>query len=139
MKQMTLSGFALLAFFAYGDVLADDKKKEDPVAKLKDKYTFTDTTKKCINTRLIYSTRAIDDKTILFQMRGKNKFYLNEMKYKCPRLKFEDRFKYTLRGGTNLCSYDVITVIDSFMNSFGSCGLGEFRKLEKRPKVAKAD
>lgn len=141
MKRILSSGIIIAAFCAVsaGSSLAADDKKLDPIEKLKQTYTFTETQERCINTRAISSTRVIDDKTILFRMRGRNQYYLNEMSRSCPRLKFENRFSYTLRGGTRLCDIDIITVLDNFMNSWASCGLGKFRKLEKIPKEEKTE
>lgn len=131
-KLLIASSILMASVVAVPVVSLDKKKKEDPIVALKKKYKFTDKVVNCISTRRLDSTHAVDNKNILFVMRGKkNKYLLNEMKYNCPRLKFEDRFKYTLRGSSQLCSIDIITVIDSFMNSYGSCGLGKFRILEK--------
>lgn len=134
MVKKSIIGVMLTTFLVgtSAQAFGDDKPSAE-VEKLKKQYIFTDKKKRCINTRLIRSTRAIDDKNILFTLNGST-FYLNEMERKCPRLKFEDRFTYTLRGTTQLCDVDIITVLDSFMNSFGSCGLGKFRVLEKKPK-----
>lgn len=143
-KSMALSlvfglGCGLVSLVAISPAMAVDDKKQDPIEKLKEKYKFTGKYKNCVNTRMIRRTKALDDKNILFELRGKNNVYLNTMALNCPRLKFEDRFSYTLRGTNDLCDVDIIFVLDMNMNTFGGCGLGKFQKLEEWPKDKKED
>ncbi len=89
----------------------------------------------CINPRLIRSTHVRDDQTIDFEMNG-NTVYRNTLPYKCSSLGFEERFAYKL-STSQLCSVDIITVLQSFgggLSQGPSCGLGKFQKMEKAKK-----
>ena len=112
---------------------SDDGKKltraEKRMAKFEKKYRKTDVVKNCISLRRIDHTKILDDKTILFEMKGR-KAYLNEMNRRCPRLASEESFMYKT-STSQLCSVDMITVIDNFGRDWASCGLGKFRVLEK--------
>lgn len=80
----------------------------------------------CLSVSRVRSTEVVDDRTILFYMRGRT-VYLNELSNDCPRLASEDRFSYQARGG-RLCDIDTITVIESFggLQRGATCRLGEF-------------
>lgn len=89
----------------------------------------------CINPRLIRSTHVRDDQTIDFEMGG-GVVYRNTLPYKCSGLGFEERFAYKL-STSELCSVDIITVLQSFgggLSQGPSCGLGKFQKMEKPKK-----
>ena len=91
---------------------------------------FDRTPEDCVRATSIRSTQIIDDRNILFHMRG-NRVYRNELPEACPRLASERRFSYERRVGQRvgrLCSVDTITVLESFTGSlFGAtCRLGKF-------------
>lgn len=126
-----LMGFAPIGY-------ADDDSKKDEVKSLSDfealkKYQATGKVKHCISLNRIDRTKVLDDKTILFKMRGR-KHFVNRMKHSCPSLKREERFMYKTSIG-QLCSIDIITVLDSFGRAWASCGLGDFEEIEKKPKA----
>ncbi len=82
---------------------------------------------RCISVSRLRSTYVVDDRTVLFYMRGGD-IYRNVLRYDCPRLKRENRFSYRVIAN-RLCNVDTITVIESFGGSLGrgvSCGLGKF-------------
>ena len=82
---------------------------------------------RCISVSRLRSTHAVDDRTILFYMRG-GETYLNQLRYNCPGLKLRNRISYKVMAG-RLCSVDVITVLESFGGGLSpgiSCGLGQF-------------
>lgn len=82
---------------------------------------------RCINVRAMKSTYVVDDRTVLFYMRGGD-IYRNVLRYDCPRLKLENRFSYRVFAN-RLCNVDTITVLESFGGSLSrgvSCGLGKF-------------
>lgn len=114
--------------------------KEDAVEKALKKYEKTGKVERCIWIRRVYSSKVLDDYTILFKMRG-NKAYINKLPHRCPRLKFEDSFSYRLHS-SQLCSIDTITVIDFTGAIPGpTCGLGkfvEYKKLTKEQIAEKA-
>lgn len=107
------------------------------------------TPESCISTSRVRSTHVVDDRTILFYMRGRRLAYLNELPRDCPRLAREGRFSYRTHGG-RLCDSDTITVLESFGGRFQSgatCRLGEFlpitraeaREIEAAPERAEGD
>ena len=86
----------------------------------------------CIDLRGIERTRAPDEDTILFYMRGGD-VYRNDLPASCPDLDFDERFMYRV-SLNRLCDSDVITVIDDVGFGFmggASCGLGKFRQVSE--------
>ena len=82
---------------------------------------------RCINTRNIRDTDIIDERTILFELRGGD-FYVNYLRNACRSLLREERFSYRTTGG-RLCNVDSIRVLEQFGGSIQegmSCGLGMF-------------
>ncbi|MDG1709431.1 MAG: hypothetical protein P8H03_11750 [Emcibacteraceae bacterium] len=94
------------------------------------KYDQAGEFKNCIKPYNIKNTTVLDNNHILFEMRGK-RYLLNKLANKCHSLGFNRSFGYTARGG-NLCGSDIITVLDNG-DSRGSCGLGKFEVLNKKP------
>lgn len=91
---------------------------------------FDRTPEDCVRASRIRSTQVIDDRNILFYMRG-NRAYRNELPEDCPRLAAEGRFLYERRVGQRigrLCSVDSITVLESFgaVPYGATCRLGKF-------------
>lgn len=82
----------------------------------------------CVIVRRIDNTVVVDDKTVLFYMRGGD-IYENFLKRSCPGLGRAKSFSYGVATG-RLCSSDMITVFDPFSPEPGqTCGLGEFRPI----------
>lgn len=84
----------------------------------------------CISLNRIQSSTVIDDRRILFEMRGGD-FYLNELPHKCPGLDFEEAFMYRTSIG-QLCDMDIVTVLINAgfgLQSGASCGLGMFQPI----------
>lgn len=82
---------------------------------------------RCINTRNIRSTDILDERTILFRMRGGD-YFVNYLRNDCPSLVREERFSYRSSGG-RLCQVDMIRVLEQFggfIQEGMSCGLGAF-------------
>ena len=86
----------------------------------------------CLKTYQINNTRIIDNSTILFEMNG-NKYYVNRLPQRCPGLKIEGGFSYTLRGLNQLCNTDSIRVISS-QGPRAVCMLSSFDQVEKVKK-----
>lgn len=117
------------------DETAKDEKEQTAFADFKalKKYEATGKVKRCISLNRIQSSKVLDGQTVFFKMRGR-KHYVNRLRHKCPSLKREERFMYKTSIG-QLCSIDVITVLDSFGRSWASCGLGKFEEMKLKPKV----
>jgi len=87
---------------------------------------------RCINTSRIRNTHVVDDKTILFYMRGGD-VYRNTLRFDCPGLKRENRFSYRVTAN-RLCGVDSIRVLESFGGNLTpgvSCGLTEFYPISE--------
>ena len=82
---------------------------------------------RCISTRNIRHTDILNERTILFRMRGGD-YFVNYLRHDCPGLVREERFSYRTTGG-RLCQVDLIRVIEQFggfIQEGMSCGLGVF-------------
>lgn len=101
----------------------------------------------CVSLIRIDHTDVIDDRNILYYMKGKD-IYRNHLPYPCSGLgRIDDTFMY--RTSLNqLCNVDIITVLDNLGFGFSprnSCGLGLFypvtkddvAKLKARAKAAR--
>jgi hypothetical protein len=111
-------------------------RSEKRLARIMERYQETGEVRHCVPLRYLRESTVIDDQTIFFRGLGR-KAYMNKMSHKCPRLSFEERFMYST-SIAQLCKGEIITVLDSFGRQWGSCGLGEFREMERKPK-AEAD
>ncbi|NIW25573.1 MAG: hypothetical protein GWN29_13955, partial [Gammaproteobacteria bacterium] len=61
---------------------------------------------RCIMPSRIDRTEIIDERTVIFHMRGSDT-YLNRLSHDCPRLVREKRFSYDVRTN-RLCNVDTI-------------------------------
>ena len=95
-------------------------------------YEATGKVENCVPMRSLRQSHILDDQTIFFESIGR-RGYINRMPNKCAGLLREERFAYSNSFGS-LCRAQIITVLDSFGRSWGSCGLGEFEEYTKIPK-----
>jgi len=87
---------------------------------------------RCITASRIDRTKIIDERTVVFYMRG-NQIYRNQLTQDCPRLLREKRFSYEMRT-SQLCNVDFITVLEYWGASLRpgpACGLGMFYPITK--------
>jgi hypothetical protein len=112
-----------------------------------DEESLDRTPQDCISTSRIRETDVIDDRTILFRMRGGD-VYSNILDRECPGLGRNKRFMHETRGG-RLCDIDTITVLEQWTGRLSegfTCRLGKFHPitqieaedLELGPDVAAA-
>lgn len=87
---------------------------------------FDRTPEPCITVSRIDDTDIIDDRTIIFFMRGK-RIYRNYLPHTCPRLAIEDRFGYRVTGA-RVCRGDTLTVLPR-VGLATYCQLGEFQPI----------
>jgi hypothetical protein len=85
---------------------------------------------RCITLMRLDRTEVIDDRTIIFHMRG-GRIYLNHLSRECPGLKREERFMYSPTSN-RLCDVDQVTVLEQW--GFGltrgfTCSLGMFHPI----------
>jgi len=121
MKMMLCGGLVAM-------ILASAAAAEQPTAL--DSFELKGEQRKCIQSYEIDETQVLDESNVLFRVHV-NKYYVNRLSRPCPELKLQRRFKYTLRGSNELCSGDVITVIDGF-GTGPACILGPFEAAEKK-------
>jgi hypothetical protein len=89
---------------------------------------FDRTPRKCVSTTRIRNTDVLDDRTIIFYLRGNRDVYRNYLPRECPGLERNDRFSYHARN-SQLCSVDTITVLEQIggrLDATFTCALGEF-------------
>jgi hypothetical protein len=126
MKRFLCGGVAAIAFAAGCRSPVRPVDAKDPLAG----FDPTGQLRKCVQSYDINETRVLDESSILFRVHV-DEYYVNRLTRPCPGLSVERRFKYTLRGGSELCSGDGITVLDSSGTGAG-CILGQFEKLDKK-------
>jgi hypothetical protein len=93
-----------------------------------DEEEFDRTPRRCVSTARIRNTDILDDRTILFYMRGNKEVYRTYLPRECPGLERNDRFSYQTQNG-QLCDSDTITVLEQFGASLSpsfTCRLGDF-------------
>jgi hypothetical protein len=84
--------------------------------------------KDCVSLTNLDRTDIIDDRNILFYMRG-TEIYLNQLPHRCSGLRMADGFSYR-RTINRLCHVDLIRPIPlGGMRGGISCGLGTFRLI----------
>jgi hypothetical protein len=81
----------------------------------------------CVQLNQIRQTHVRSDQVIDFEMSGK-RMYRNTLDSACPTLGFEERFSYSVSNG-ELCSSDLITVLQSTGIRGTTCGLGKFQPV----------
>ena len=89
----------------------------------------------CISLTRLDRTDIIDDRNILFHMRG-DEIYLNQLPHRCSGLRMADGFSYR-RTINRLCKIDLISPLPR--GGFGggiSCGLGKFRLITAEEAIA---
>jgi hypothetical protein len=114
-----------------------------------DEEEFDRTPRECLAVSRIRNTDILDDRTILFFLRGNKLVYRTYLPHECPGLERNDRFAYEARNG-QLCDVDVITVLEQMgvsLHPTFTCRLGKFipitaeeaedLKLEDKDEVLK--
>lgn len=112
--------------FGAGAAFAQDSTAE------RETTTASQGPERCITLNRVERTEVIDDRTIIFHMRGGGLF-LNHLDRECPGLKREERFMYSPTGN-RLCSIDTVTVLEQW--AFGltrgfTCSLGMFHPISQ--------
>ena len=127
--RVSIYAFALCCLAA-SVALAQDSPDdpESPVYDLDEEdFAIDREGERCISTRNIRNTDILDERTILFRMRGGD-YFVNYLRNDCPGLVREERFSYRSSGG-RLCQVDMIRVLEQFggfIQEGMSCGLGVF-------------
>ena len=86
----------------------------------------------CIPVQRVDRTEVLDNRSIVFHMRGREAF-LNQLERDCPGLDREKRFMYEVRS-TQLCTVDTISVLEDWGVGLAkgfTCSLGPFQKVSE--------
>ena len=92
---------------------------------------------RCLRLTEISSVTVLNNKQILFEASHK-RYYLNTLPHGCPGLRRNSPIMYRT-SLDQLCSVDVITVLDSAWGGFmpgASCGLGKFVPVDEEEAKA---
>ncbi len=124
-------GFALLAAGLASASAAGERELHSDAAREKlAEFEYTGESQLCLRLPNIRDIDALDDWTLLVEMRGQA-YYVTHLTHQCPRLAFENRFTYTLRGIRRLCEHDLITVLSIDGRAGATCGLSKFEELSQ--------
>ncbi len=134
MMIKTAAAAALIAVTgaACATASSDNETSEEVAARLAE-FEPTGETETCLNTTRIRSIDALDDRRFLVRV-GVNDYYLNEISGRCSgAARAGNRLQYTISTG-QLCRNEIIQVVDNTTGfTVGSCGLGSFQELAKKP------
>ncbi len=90
----------------------------------------------CLGLRQINQIKALDEHNFLVRV-GLNQYYLNRVSGRCTGASSTfNRLQYTT-SISQLCRNEIVSVIDNTTGFVsGSCSLGDFERLEKKPDDA---
>ena len=129
----SIVGFALLGACS---TTTSDAKNSAAVPERLAAFEKTGETTNCLNLRRISSIKALDERHFLVEV-GVNDYYLNKVSGRCSGA---DRTFNRLQYKTSiasLCRNEIIRVVDNSQGfTVGSCGLGNFERLEKKTESA---
>ena len=114
----------------------DEPALDKSDAELLEKYERTGERSNCLPSGSQTDFTAIGDS--LFLVRSNGRYYLTETRGSCARA--DDPFYHielTVRG-SQICEKQIVKVVDSSGFFAGSCSLGEFERVTRKPKEAAA-
>jgi len=118
---VAIAGSLLIGLWPFSSVLADEV--DDAKAE------------RCILITRIANTHVLDDRRILFYMRGK-KAYLNLLPHRCGGLGMQRRFMYET-SQSQLCDLDTISVLYNRGGEFSRGGAADSRaRGDRRTAIA---
>lgn len=115
----TAMGLALVASLTFLEIMPADAQESTPSVGEVDQ---------CIPLNRIKQTKAIDNQTIVVELRGQDGWRKMETASRCPGLKFEDSFSYAT-SLTQLCKGDIITVLGGVGSK---CGLSQVTVIDEQ-------
>ena len=123
---------ALLAVGFATATMAEERELHSDEARHKlAAFEYTGESQLCLRLPNIRDIDALDDWTLLVEMRG-YAYYVTHLTHQCPRLAFENRFTYTLRGIRRLCEHDLITALSVDGMAGATGGLSKFEELSEK-------
>lgn len=126
--------FAGLIWAAGCATSSAERIDEGAAAKLAE-FDRTGETVSCLSVRQISSIEAVDERTLLIRS-GVNNYYVSDLKNRCNGATSGfNRFEYSTSTG-QLCRNELLRIVDNGSGIIsGSCGMGSFEKLAKKPPV----
>ena len=102
-------------------------------------YQRTGEVRSCMSVRQIASIDAVDEKTLLIRS-GVNDYYVSDLSSRCRGVTSTfNRIEYATSSG-QLCRNEILKIVDNSSGMLsGSCGMGSFERLEKKPADAPAE
>jgi len=131
LKKAMLAGLV----WAAGCATSNAERINESAAATLAEYDRTGEVTSCMNLRQISSIQAVDEKTLLIKS-GVNDYYVSDLSSRCSgSTSGFNRFEYTTSTG-QLCRNEIIRIVDNGTGFLaGSCGMGSFEKLVKKPPV----
>lgn len=132
--------FAASAMIASAEGQKSEEQEFSPkVTKTLSGFERTGETRNCIGVRRLKGIKALDDQHFLVEASG-NRYFLNVVGKGCVGAsRSSTNIQYTTPSG-RLCRNEIITVVHNLSGfSTGSCGMGEFIELRKKPGEEKED
>jgi len=123
-----LPGLLLLSLAIAAPVSGQEPETDDPDD---EELVYDENTAECVTLRNVRRTEVLDDRNVLFYMRGKT-VYHNILPRSCGGLAREDRFSYQTNIG-RLCRLDHIRVLYNDplgLREGNRCSLGVFHKID---------
>ncbi len=108
------------------------RRADERRARILEKYEATGRVETCVPMRSLRQSIILDNRTIFFESTGRRGF-MNNLPQECNGLLRERRFAYANSFGS-ICNAEIITILDSFGRTWGSCGLGQFEEYKVKPK-----
>ena len=102
----------------------------DATAQEEEEPVIDENTQRCINLRRLRSTDVINDRTIIFRLRG-GEIYLNIVPRTCPGLGRERRISYSSNVNA-ICEIDHVAVLHAGAGNMfegARCRLGVFHRI----------
>ncbi len=128
-KRMTIMGAIVIGGCATAGA---EPVNESAAAKLAE-FDRTGEVTSCLNVTQVASIEAVDEKTLLIRS-GVSNYYVSDLSSRCSgATRGSTRFEYTT-STSQLCRNQIVRIVDNgggFM--VGSCGMGSFEKLTKKP------
>lgn len=134
---LSFLGAAVLAI-GVAATSAEARKSSDKAEERLSDFKRTGEYTNCLNLRSISQIKALDDKHFLVRV-GVNKYYLNKPSSRCNGASRSFNHLQYKTSLSQLCSNEIIKVVDSNGFISGSCGLRKFERLEPKAPEGEDD
>ena len=134
LRILSVAAASLTALAACASTAPPDDMSESAAARLT-KFERTGETESCVSIRNISQIDPLSESLFLVRV-GAGRYYLNEVNGRCNRAGSGfTRLQYTT-SLSQLCRNEIVEVRDNSSGFvLGSCSLGTFERVEKKPKT----